>query len=316
MLGEDERRELERLRQEVVALRAAAAPPHRARRGSLGLAGRRCAPCPGMCGCPGLGARGVDSPPGGRHRPLRCDRESGDRGPAGAVRARQPDQYRSPRLHRCAAARQRGRSTPWPHRVCGRSWWIALHDLTGPLAGGVAGLVRTESGAGGEPASSPRRGTAPFRSPTSRPTPCLSGEAAAISIKGGMVVLDLGPFIDAAKQQLVDSGFTAAGRIPRGPSDGRPVRRTHAGPGPDGLSDAGRRGHLAAVDHRAAAGGRGVSGPAPAAGGAGDRFGRRGRDARAGRGADDRPRTCSSARCPNRVPPPRPPPTTSWCGSC
>ena len=30
-----------------------------------------------------------------------------------------------------------------------------------------------------------------------------------------MVVLDLGPFIDAAKQQLIDSGFTAAARIPQ-----------------------------------------------------------------------------------------------------
>ena len=43
----------------------------------------------------------------------------------------------------------------------------------------------------------------------------MSGEAAAISIEGDVVVLDLGPFVDAAKQQLVDSGFTAAARIPQ-----------------------------------------------------------------------------------------------------
>jgi hypothetical protein len=42
----------------------------------------------------------------------------------------------------------------------------------------------------------------------------LSCQAAAISIQGANVVLDLGVFIDAAKQQLVASGFELAGRIP------------------------------------------------------------------------------------------------------
>ena len=42
----------------------------------------------------------------------------------------------------------------------------------------------------------------------------LAGDASAISIKNGMAVLDVGVSIDAAKQQLVKSGFTAAGKIP------------------------------------------------------------------------------------------------------
>ena len=42
----------------------------------------------------------------------------------------------------------------------------------------------------------------------------LSGESSAIAIKNGMVVLDLNPFIEAAKQQLVASGFSAAAKIP------------------------------------------------------------------------------------------------------
>lgn len=48
----------------------------------------------------------------------------------------------------------------------------------------------------------------------------LSGQAAASAIEGDTVVLDLGPFdlgpfIDTANQQLIDSGFTAAARIPQ-----------------------------------------------------------------------------------------------------
>jgi len=42
----------------------------------------------------------------------------------------------------------------------------------------------------------------------------LSGRSSAITIEGGSAVLDLAPFIDAAKQRLVASGFAAAARIP------------------------------------------------------------------------------------------------------
>ena len=42
----------------------------------------------------------------------------------------------------------------------------------------------------------------------------LSGQSSAITIEGSSAVLDLAPFIDSAKQHLVDSGFAAAARIP------------------------------------------------------------------------------------------------------
>lgn len=89
-----------------------------------------------------------------------------------------------------------------------------LHDLTGPMAAGVAGLVRDKVG---QLVASPDFAAAWNRAlqvTHEQANAVLSGEAAAIAIKDGMVVLDLGPFIDAAKQQLVDSGFGAAARIP------------------------------------------------------------------------------------------------------
>ncbi|KAA9162584.1 hypothetical protein FPZ12_011015 [Amycolatopsis acidicola] len=42
----------------------------------------------------------------------------------------------------------------------------------------------------------------------------LSGDSKAVVISGGQVQLDLAPFIVVARQQLVDSGFALAGRIP------------------------------------------------------------------------------------------------------
>src|SRR4051794_15619778 len=89
-----------------------------------------------------------------------------------------------------------------------------LHDLTGPLADGVAGLVHDRVGqlvASEEFTAAWNRALDVTHEQANA---VLSGEAAAIAINNGMVVLDLGPFIAAAKQQLVDSGFGAAARIP------------------------------------------------------------------------------------------------------
>ena len=89
-----------------------------------------------------------------------------------------------------------------------------LHDLTGPLADGVAGLVRDRVG---KLVASPQFTAAWNRAVQvahDQANTVLSGEAASISIKDGVVVLDLAPFIDAAKQQLIESGFAAAARIP------------------------------------------------------------------------------------------------------
>jgi hypothetical protein len=42
----------------------------------------------------------------------------------------------------------------------------------------------------------------------------LSGRSSAVTIEGGSAVLDLAPFIEAAEQRLVASGFAVAARIP------------------------------------------------------------------------------------------------------
>jgi len=89
-----------------------------------------------------------------------------------------------------------------------------LHDLTGPLADGVAGLVHDRVGqlvASEEFTAAWNRA---LQVTHEQANAVLSGQAGAMTIDNGMVVLDLGPFIAAAKQKLVDSGFAAAARIP------------------------------------------------------------------------------------------------------
>jgi LPXTG-motif cell wall-anchored protein len=89
-----------------------------------------------------------------------------------------------------------------------------LHDLTGPLVAGVTNLVH---GKVQQLVASPQFVAAWNRAlqvAHDQANAVLSGESSAIGIKNGMVVLDLNPFIEAAKQQLVASGFTAAAKIP------------------------------------------------------------------------------------------------------
>lgn len=89
-----------------------------------------------------------------------------------------------------------------------------LRDLTGPLTSSVRGFVHTKVG---ELFASPQFAQAwdrTIRIAHEQANAVLSGSASAVAIQGSDVVLDLAPFIDAAKQQLVDSGLTVAGRIP------------------------------------------------------------------------------------------------------
>jgi hypothetical protein len=90
-----------------------------------------------------------------------------------------------------------------------------LRDLTGPLADGVAGVVHDRVG---ELVASPEFTDAwnrAIQAAHQQANAVLAGQAAAIAIEGDMAVLELGGFIAAAKQRLVDSGFTAAGKIPQ-----------------------------------------------------------------------------------------------------
>ena len=96
-----------------------------------------------------------------------------------------------------------------PPRVVDR-----LRDLTGPLAEGARGFVADKVQ---EAVASPRFVQAAQRSTEvvhQQLQTVLSGWSSAVTIEGANAVLDLAPFIEAAKQRLVASGFAAAARIP------------------------------------------------------------------------------------------------------
>lgn len=96
-----------------------------------------------------------------------------------------------------------------PARVTDR-----LRDLIGPLVSSVRDFVHTKIA---ELFASPQFAQAwdrTIRIAHEQANAVLSGSASAVAIQGSKVVLDLAPFIDAAKQQLVDSGLTLVGRVP------------------------------------------------------------------------------------------------------
>jgi hypothetical protein len=96
-----------------------------------------------------------------------------------------------------------------PARVADR-----LRDLTGPLASSVRGFVHTKVG---ELFASPEFAQAwdrMVRVAHEQANAVLSGSASAVAVRGSDVVLDLAPFIDAAKRQLAESGLTVAARLP------------------------------------------------------------------------------------------------------
>jgi hypothetical protein len=89
-----------------------------------------------------------------------------------------------------------------------------LHGLTGPLAAGTRSFV---DGKVHELVASPRFVAAGQQALTVAHTQvaaALAGDPSALTVQGGNTVLDLAPFIDAAKQDLVNSGFSLAARIP------------------------------------------------------------------------------------------------------
>ncbi|MGE0301018.1 hypothetical protein [Pseudonocardia sp.] len=89
-----------------------------------------------------------------------------------------------------------------------------LRALSGPIADGARGFVEGRVDA---LVASPQFISAAERALTvshEQLNTVLSGNSQAITVQGGSAVLDLAPFIDAAKQQLVASGFELAGRIP------------------------------------------------------------------------------------------------------
>lgn len=89
-----------------------------------------------------------------------------------------------------------------------------LRGLTGPLADGTRNFVDDKVH---ELVASPAFVAAGQRALTvshQQIAAALAGDPSALTVQGGETVLDLAPFIDAAKQRLVASGFELAARLP------------------------------------------------------------------------------------------------------
>ena len=89
-----------------------------------------------------------------------------------------------------------------------------LHDLTPTLASGVTGFVHDKVEqlvAGPQFAAAWNQAV---RMAHEQAVTVLSGDSRAIVVKGDTIYLDLAPFIDAAKQRLSAEGLTIVDRIP------------------------------------------------------------------------------------------------------
>jgi hypothetical protein len=89
-----------------------------------------------------------------------------------------------------------------------------LHGLTGPLADGTRSFVQDKVQ---ELVSSPAFVAAGQQALTvthQQLAAVLAGQSSAITVQGGDAVLDLYPFVEATKQRLVASGFELAAKIP------------------------------------------------------------------------------------------------------
>jgi hypothetical protein len=211
-LGEDERRELQRLRQEVATLRVAAAPRRRRIRWASVAAAVLL-----VLGCLGVPASVVAV---WTHNQV----ADTDRFVATVSPAIQDPAVQSALTNRITSevlayidVEQLANDVVDSLAAQGLRPQLVdrLRDLTGPLADGVAGVVHDRVG---ELVASPEFTDAwnrAIQAAHQQANAVLAGQATAIAIEGDMAVLELGGFIAAAKQRLVDSGFTAAGKIPQ-----------------------------------------------------------------------------------------------------
>jgi hypothetical protein len=217
VLNEDERRELERLRHEVVALRAAPPPPPPPSRGRRIRWASLAAAVLIVLGCVGVPVSVLAI--WTHNQVANTDRFIATASPVienPAVQSSLSDRISAEVLAYIDVQRLANETVDALAAQGLRPELVdRLHDLTGPLASSVASLVRSKVG---ELVASPQFTAAWNRAlqvTHQQVDAALSGDSSAISIKGDHVVLDLGPFIDAAKQHLVASGFTAAGKIPQ-----------------------------------------------------------------------------------------------------
>lgn len=96
-----------------------------------------------------------------------------------------------------------------PPRVVDR-----VRGLAGPIQSGVNGFVHDKVAEFVASATFADLFNRAITAAHQQLNAALSGQSSAVTISGGKVVLDLGPFIDRVKQRLVTSGFTPANAIP------------------------------------------------------------------------------------------------------
>jgi hypothetical protein len=93
---------------------------------------------------------------------------------------------------------------------------VALQGLAGPVANGVQGFVRTQVERIVQSQAFEDAWVQANRAAHEALVKALTGEGGgAITVEGDTVTLNLGPFIQTVKQQLVAQGFTLAERIPQ-----------------------------------------------------------------------------------------------------
>ncbi|HLI36972.1 MAG TPA: hypothetical protein VKV80_06475 [Streptosporangiaceae bacterium] len=90
-----------------------------------------------------------------------------------------------------------------------------LGGLAGPISNGVNGFVHDQVAAFVASPRAARLWTEANRAAHTQMVKVLSGQHnAALTVTGGQVALNLGPFIDQAKENLAARGLTAASKIP------------------------------------------------------------------------------------------------------
>jgi hypothetical protein len=89
-----------------------------------------------------------------------------------------------------------------------------LHGLTGPLASSARDFVRDRVAELFATEQFAQAWDRVVRVAHEQANGVLSGSNSAIAIRGDRVVLDLAPFIEIAKRQLVDAGLTVADAVP------------------------------------------------------------------------------------------------------
>ena len=279
-LIDDERAELERLRQENLTLRTSGRPPRRRVRWRSVIAAVLL-----VLGCllaPLSAGRRVDPQPGLRHRPVRRHDRTTDHRPRSTTSDHQPGHHHGLRVRPRRGPRQRG------HRRTGRSERATRTRPTPPRPDPHPRLrghrFRARQGRPTRGQPTVRRRLEPSR-PHGPPT---SGHRPVRRQPGhrgqGRHDLPRPRTLHRRSQTTVECGWADDRRPhPRGPPHYRDRTRRPTGPRPERLHRARHRRRGPALDHPAAPRRRGVPGPQP--------------DARPGRGRTrhrrrpDRPRS-------------------------